>query len=100
MLQSNTCRPVAFHELDGRSVARLAESVVVDDCEDDGGNPDQWRPVGIGEGNREGRWEARPDNDEGAVEEAKSVDVDAVSAKAPSSRWHWLASDALEKHAA
>lgn len=96
MLERSARRPVALHKLHRCSVARLAVSVVVDDREDDSGDPDQGRPVGSSEVNWEGRGEARPDNDEGAVEEAKSVDVNAVGAQAPAGRWKWLASDTLE----
>ena len=87
---------MALHKLDRRSVARLAVSVVVCDREDDRGDPDQGRPVGSSEVDRKRRGEARPDNDEGAVEEAKSVDVNSVGAQAPAGRWKWLASDTLE----
>ena len=96
MLESGTCRPVALHKLDRRSVARLAVSIVVDDREDDTCDPDQGRPVGSGKVNRKGRGEARPDDDESAVEKAESVDVDAVRAQAPAGWWKWLASDTLE----
>ena len=96
MLESGTCRPVALHKLDWRSVARLAVSVVVGDREDDRGDPHQGRPVGSSEVDRERRGEARPDNDEGAVKEAKSVDVNAVGSQAPAGWWKWLASDTLE----
>ena len=96
MLESSACRPVALHKLDRRSVTRLAVSIVVDDRENDTCDPDQGRPVGSGKVNREGRREAGPDDDEGAVEEAESVDVNAVGAQAPAGWREWLASDALE----
>ena len=95
-LESGTCRSVALHKLDRRSVARLAVSVVVGDREDDRGDPDQGRPVGSSEVDRKRRGEARPDNDEGAVEEAEGVDVNAVGSQAPAGWWKWLASDTLE----
>ena len=69
---------MALHKLDGRSVARLAVSVVVGDREDDCCNPHQGRPVGSGKVNRQARREAGPDDDEGAVEEAEGIDVNAV----------------------
>ena len=87
---------MALDKLHRCSVARLAVSVVVDDREDDCGDPDQGRPVGSSEVDRKRRGEARPDNDEGAVEEPKSVDVNAVGSQAPAGRWKWLASDTLE----
>lgn len=96
MLESSTCRSVALHKLDRRSVARLAVSVVVNDREDDRGDPDQGRPVSTSEVDWEGRGEARPDNDESAVEEAESVDVNAVGSQTPAGWWKWLASDTLE----
>lgn len=80
MLQRHARRPVALHKLDGCCVSLLAVGVVVGDCEDNRRHPDQRRPVGVGEGNGQSGGEARPDDDEGAVEEAEGVDVDAVGA--------------------
>lgn len=100
MLQSDACRPVALHKVDRRRVARFAVSVVVSDGEDDREHPDQGRPVSAGEVDWECGGEAGPDDDEGAVEEAEGVDVDAVRAHAPAGWGEGLASDALEEDAA
>jgi hypothetical protein len=100
MLQSDTRRPAALYELDRCSVASLAVDVVVRDCEDDCGNPHQRRPVGVGKADGESCWEAGPDDDECAVEEAEGVDVDAVRSETPAGWWHRLALDAFEEYAA
>lgn len=99
MLQSHARRSVSLDKVHRRSVARLAVSVVVGDGEDDGGHPDQRRPVGVSEGDGQSSREAGPDDDKSAVEEAKGVDVDAELAESPASRWERLAFDALEEHA-
>ena len=96
MLQRNARRSVSLDKLDRRRVVGLAVSVVVADGEDDGGHPDQRRPVGSGEIDGQRRGEAGPDDDESAVDEAESVDVNAVRAQAPAGWWKWLALDTLE----
>ena len=78
MLQRNARRSVSLDKLDRRRVVGLAVSVVVGDREDDCCDPHQGRPVGSGEVNRQARREAGPDDDEGAVEEAEGIDVNAV----------------------
>lgn len=87
---------MTLHKLDRRSVARLAVSVVVGDREDDCCDPDQRRPVGSRKVNRQARREAGPDDNEGAVEEAEGIDVNAVRAQAPTGWWKRLASDTLQ----
>ena len=100
MLQRNARRSVSLDKLDRRRVVGLAVSVVVADGEDDGGHPDQRRPVGSGEIDGQRRGEAGPDDDESTVQESKAVDVDSELAETPSGVWHRLVSDALEEHAA
>ena len=100
MLQRHTRRSVSLDKVNRRRVARLTVGVVVGDGEDDGEHPDQRRPVGVGESDGQGSGEARPNDDEGAVQEAEGVDVDAELAESPTSRWERLALDALEEHTA
>jgi hypothetical protein len=100
MLQRHARRSVSLDKLDRRRVVGLAVSVVVADGEDDGGHPDQRRPVGGGQVDGQRGREAGPDDDESAVQESKGVDVDAERAETPAGRWHRLSLDALEKHAA
>lgn len=100
MLKTSLRRPVALHELHGRSVAGLAVRVVVHDGDDDGEDPDERRPVGVLEGDGQRGGEAGPDDDKGAVEEAEGVDVHAVGTEAPAGWWEGLALDALEEDAA
>jgi hypothetical protein len=100
MLQRHARRSVSLDKLDRRRVVGLAVSIVVADGEDDGGNPDQRRPVGCGEVDGQRSGEAGPDDHESAVQEAEAVDVDAKLAETPAGGWHGLVLDALEEHAA
>jgi hypothetical protein len=100
MLQRHARRSVSLNKLDRRGVVVLAVSIVVADGEDDGGQPDQRRPVGGGEVDGQRRGEAGPDDDESAVQEPKAVDVDAELAETPAGGWERLILDALEENAA
>jgi hypothetical protein len=77
MLQRHARGPVSLDKLDRCRIVCLAVSVVVAYGEDNGSNPDQRRPVGGGEVDGQRSGEARPDDDESAVQESKAVDVDA-----------------------
>lgn len=74
--------------------------VVVDDGDDTGENPDQGGPVGRGVVHGERSGEARPDDDEGAVDEAEAVDEESQAAEAPAGGREGLTLDALEEDAA
>jgi hypothetical protein len=100
MLQRHARGPVSLDKLDRCRVVVFAVSIIVADGKDDGGHPDQRRPVGGGEVDRQRSWEAGPDDDESAVQESKAVDVDAKLAETPAGGWHRLVLDALKEHAA
>ena len=96
MLQRHARRSVSLNKLDRRRIVVLSIRVVVANSKDDGGNPDQRRPVGGGEVDGQGSGEAGPDDDESAVQESKAVDVDAKLAETPAGGRHRLVLDALE----